>query len=129
MVSRIVRTPRGWADPEVPIQTVRHGLGRQGRIERHIGGADLRDVGRSPNGEDLLDVTETAAPNKFAHVANGWNGSILRAGLKNTAVAADSINNPAALGNGERNRFLAIDILARGSGVTAYGSVPVIGCD
>src|ERR1017187_296555 len=110
------RIPRGLTKPDIVVPTCRDG-------RRLL----MRDAGPGPDLHfDRMDATELALPDHFHGEAIGSRRAALGAGLVDGAEAAAGIHQRAALTDGERDRFLAVNVLACACGVNGAESVPTI---
>ena len=69
-------------------------------------------VGRAAgqHAADGVQLADTAVAHQLANAAIFGRGALLAAGLPNNARAFDLADDPASLGDGERQRLLAIDM-------------------
>ena len=83
-------------------------------------------MGLHPDGEDRLHLAQSACAHELAHLPDGGDRAVLRAGLEDARVAADGVHHVAPFTNGERHRLFAIDVLACLRGVDCLQRVPVV---
>ncbi len=76
---------------------------------------------------DFLEPAQALVADEFAGEVKIAAAALLRAGLENDLVVAHGLDDVAALVHGERERFLAIDILPGFGGGDIDERVPVIG--
>ena len=120
MKTAVVRAPGRRAEPEVPIQAFGHRLGRQ---------TDVAARARMIDVDDAYFPDRTSA-HQVAGLMKLGGGTLLQAALEHPTVASDRVDHGPRLADGQRDGFLAVDVLAglgrhdRGQGVPA-----VAGCD
>src|SRR5690606_32296635 len=78
-------------------------------------------------GANVFQVADEIVADDFGGAAEGALGALLGAGLKNAAVAAGGVYEGAALADGEREGFFAVDVLAGANGGMRERDVPVVG--
>jgi len=118
----VIRGLGGRAEPEVVVETFRNGLRLPARFRA------WKTVGcrGRPHAADLADPP---VAHQLARPAHTRTGAELGAGLEHAVVLADRLDHLASLVDGQRQGFLAIDILARLHGRDGNQGVPVIGDD
>ena len=114
---RIVRPQRRRSQPHVPVQARLHRLFPQ----------VARPRGRSHIDDDLFDFANAPVPHQFARLAELVRGTLHRARLEYTVILARRLHHFTGLMDGQGERLLAIDILARFARRDGYEGVPVIG--
>lgn len=107
------------AEPLVPIEAGFGGFFWQ--VTPGGGDADA-DV----DAEERADAALAYEVNGLAEAAVVF-GALLAAGLKDDAVLADRFDGEAAFGEGERERFFAVDVFLRRGGIEDHVDVPVVG--
>ena len=121
-VGRVVRTRPDGAQPQVP--------GQRGRYRRLVGGpADPllpQLAGPVRPDVDLADASDDAGAQPFVGQAGAFGGVALVTHLRGDAGLAGRLGHRAALGQGARQRLLAIDRLARAEGGHRGDGVDVI---
>ena len=110
---------RGRAEPEVPVQPLGDGrfrerAARRVAVEAALDGLDLAEAA----GADQLDRQAEQA----AEV-----GALLAAGLQDAAGVLDRLLDRQRLGDGQRQRLLAVDVLAGLERLDGHLRVPVVG--
>ena len=110
---------RGRAEPEVPVQALgdrrfRDRAARRVAVDAALDGLDLADAA----GADQLD-------RQAEHAAE--IGSLLAAGLQDAAGVLDRLLDRQRLGDGQRQRLLAVDVLAGLEGLDGDLGMPVVG--
>src|SRR5262249_8986938 len=113
---RVVRPLRGRPQPAVPVQAGLFLLLRQ--VARLAGAADV-DV-------DRLDLADAAAAHQLAGGAELVAGALLAAGLEDAVVLAGRLDHGAGLADGQRQRLLAVDVLAGLARLDSRDGVPVV---
>ena len=116
MKSTVERTPRGRAEPEVPIQALGHGFAG----EVHVSAGARRDY------IDDLDFSNRTVLNEPASLAKLMVGPLLQPRLEHAAIAADRPDHGLCLADGQRGRLFTVDILARGGRQNRCRCVPIV---
>lgn len=122
---RVVRPDRRVAEPHVEIKF----RWDRFRFERLLAVADLNVmpvVAREIDAE-RVQLADAAVADQFAAVPRQIAGTFLRAGLQDTVVAFDGIDDRPALGDAIRERLLAVDVFAGIKGGDRGERVPVVG--
>jgi hypothetical protein len=109
---------RGAAKPQVPVQTRLHLLFRQitgaaGTAYAHCHGLHLTDPPAADKLTGLSEVPEDI-------------GALLASGLQHPFVLAHRLHTPFGFSQGQGQRFLAIDVFARLTGLDDGDGVPVL---
>src|SRR5262249_42303235 len=103
--------------PEVPVQLLRHRrLGERSAVQ--------------PRGQDRLDPGELADPavaDQLAGLPEARVAALLAAGLEDALGVAPRRDEALALVDRQRERLLAVDVLARLEGGEVDQRVPVVG--
>jgi len=116
---RMVRRPLGRPKPHIVIEAVRHRLGRPGRLAFSVvvGDADSHRV----------QVADASVDDQLAGLVKLGPGTLLRTRLQDAAVTLGLIGQPAALGDCQRKRLFAVNILARAHSRDGNRHVPMVG--
>src|SRR5262249_50033487 len=111
----------GGAEPEIVVEALGHGFGL-------LPVAGLAVVGSAAGqaATDRLQIADPAVADQLAGAAEIAVGTLLAAGLENAAMLLDRVRHGSALGDGQRERLLAINVLAGAGGGDDRDGVPVI---
>ncbi len=112
----VVRPLRRRPEPEIPVETRLQGFLRQ--IAPFAGRADADD--------DVLDLAQPPVAHEFAGLAKFTGRTLHAARLEHPVVAAHGVHHRARLGDRQRQRLLAIDVLLRVGRGDHVQRVPVI---
>ena len=116
-VLSVVRHHGRLADVEIPVQSFRNGHFREWAVDR--AGGQTHD--------DMLELADAAVANQFAGEAEIAVAALLAADLNDALVVAHRFHEAFAFVNGERERFLGVDILAGLDRKQVHERVPVVG--
>ena len=110
---------RGRAEPEVPVQALGDGRLRERAARRVAADAAL----------DGLDLADAAGADQLDRQAEhaAELGALLAAGLQDAAGVLDHLLDRQRLGDGQRQRLLAVDVLAGLERLDGDLGVPVVG--
>lgn len=114
---RVIGAPRRGPKPTIIVEISRDGF--FGQLWRGGKFTEART--------DQLDVADPTIAHDLGGFAEGFIGALLRAGLENSAVVPRRLDEYAALTDGERLRFFAVNVFAGFHRSIGHGSVPVVG--
>ena len=121
LVFRVIRTRRGRADPQVPVQRLRNFFFRQRMIDA------LRPDGTVGPGVHFLDRADLAGPDHFAQLPDAFARVALVAHLRGDAIFARRITQHAGLEDRPGHGLLAVDVFAALHGPHRRDGVGVVG--
>jgi hypothetical protein len=113
----MVRAPRGGPEPAVIVEVRRDWHFRQGLRQREL----------AEHGADPEEVTDPSVPDDRRGLAEGGVRALLGTRLQDTAATARCFDEHASLADRERERLLAVHVLAGEQRGLGDGGVPVIG--
>src|SRR5262245_29508241 len=105
---------RRWAQPQIPVKTLRH---RQ-RLEWALAAT------RGKKNGDVLQLADATITDQLTSEAEIFVAALLTAGLQNAFGLARGLDEAFAFIDGERERFLAIHILAGAHGCRGHKCMP-----
>jgi len=134
LASAVVKEP---AVVEAVTVGIVSGLRRRAEIEIPVDARGGRAIGRGPDagGEHVAidaaaggdDVAELAGADNLRGLPAVGRGATVNADLDDALGLAGDVDDLAALDDGERERFLDVNVFARAAGVDAHEGVPVVG--